>query len=191
MIDEITMATVGKFIMETKSGSKYYLSLGKKEKYLFRVNKNLHIRKDQEAIRILNMDTLKVGQPAIFHLAPINKNYEETIRITTCIVLISQWESIEAIKKENKSNIFNGVVLSQEVKINNGIASVGFTKYGYGDYVRFIFNSEIHFGQIILVNPRREEFLQEAITSYDILGEIKNKKQGFKSIPENDIIGLL
>ncbi|MCH4057498.1 MAG: hypothetical protein LKE89_06180 [Lactobacillaceae bacterium] len=85
VLTELNNDMPGDYIFTTDSGSTYLIRIRPDERYLCRLNNRHALRKDREIIRVLKIERLKLGQPALFVLEPLNTAYDVTFRRTTII----------------------------------------------------------------------------------------------------------
>jgi len=76
---------VGIYQFKTLSGSKYVLEITENKCFLQRFNQNFELRRDTEKVEVQRIDSLTVGESAVFFLEPLGEGVG-TFRFTTEVV---------------------------------------------------------------------------------------------------------
>ncbi len=182
LIYELKFRSFGQYKFSTSSGSDYFLSISQKRTYISRINDDVQLQSDRKIIDVFHLANLRIKESAIFVLKEVNPDGDHIILVTTPVVSITKLQTIQ--------DSTNQITLDSNNHCDE-MDDVGRIKYFYGDYVKFRFRNDIHYGQIVTVDIDGGGIYWGKMTSYDIDTITNGSKMGFKHIPEINILGLL
>lgn len=133
---------------------------------------------DHQKIEVLNILQIRMKESALFVLNIPNNHGGYLIRVTTMVTAIELMEPIEVLPAPfSDANFY--------LPDNDEAAE---KKFFCGDFVKFNFNDQIHYGQISVVDANGGGIYWGVTASYDIM---EDQKMLYKHVPHSDILELI